>query len=635
LKAAHKIAASLAGAALLVALGVALSFWSFRKIREAAEERAQTDVIIKSAGDLLSALKDAETGQRGYLLTGNEAFLEPYMAVRDSVRGHLEELRRLALSSAAHKHLDALAQLVDAKMAELSHVIELRRNQNMTGALAVVGDGLGKRLMDSIRVEVGAFIQIEEDARAQHDGEFRSDMRRLFTIITAASLLMLLLALSFAYLIYRETQHRLQKQVHLETKHLLEIRGRTNKQLQQANVTLQASEEKLAVTLNSIGDAVIAADAEGCVTRLNPLAEKLTGWTQAQALGRPVDEIFHVINQETRQPAIIPVRETLALGTIHGVANHTVLIALGGSECPIADSCAPIRDRDGQVVGAVLVFRDVTKEYAARQTLLDNAALIQTILNTVARLNLELEQRVVERTAELQSANRELEAFSYSVSHDLRAPLRHVTGFVRLLQNGAGPSLSEENLSLLTDISEAATRMGALIDDLLTFSRVGKSEMRKTNVNLDALVRETLGDFQAEINDRKIALEIGPLPDVWADRVLLRMALVNLISNAVKFTGERTRAKIEIGCAPGGAGESVISIRDNGAGFDPQYADKLFGVFQRLHDRDEFEGTGIGLANVQRIIHRHGGRTWAEGMVDSGATFYFSLPKQNGGVNGR
>jgi PAS domain S-box-containing protein len=333
---------------------------------------------------LLSALKDAETGQRGYLLTGDEAFLEPYVAVRDSVGGHLEELRQLDLSRAAHQHLDALAPLVDAKMVELSHVVELRRNQDMTAALAVVGGGAGKRLMDSIRVEIGAFIQIEEDARAQHDAEFQSDMRRLLTLIAAASLLLLLLALSFAYLIYRETQHRLQNQVHLETQHLLEIQATTNQQLQQANVTLQASEEKLAVTLNSIGDAVIATDAEGRVTRLNPLAEQLTGWTQAQANGRPVDEIFHIISQETRQPAIIPVKETLARGTIHGLANHTVLIALGGSECPIADSCAPIRDRDGQVVGVVLVFRDVTKEYAARQTLLDNAALIQTILNTVA-----------------------------------------------------------------------------------------------------------------------------------------------------------------------------------------------------------------------------------------------------------
>jgi len=179
------------------------------------------------------------------------------------------------------------------------------------------------------------------------------------------------------------TDNTARKQVEAERQHLLEIQEKTNKQLQQANVTLRDSEEKLAVTLNSIGDAVIATDAAACVTLLNPLAEQLTGWTHAQATGRPVGEIFHILNQETRQPAAIPVMETLAKGTIQGMANHTVLIARGGSECAIADSCAPIRDRDGKVIGAVLVFRDVTGEYAAQQALRDSAALIQTILNTV------------------------------------------------------------------------------------------------------------------------------------------------------------------------------------------------------------------------------------------------------------
>ena len=266
---------------------------------------------------------------------------------------------------------------------------------------------------------------------------------------------------------------------------------------------------------------------------------------------------------------------------------------------------------DGNLLGMI---RDVTERKAGGRK--------------IRRLNVELEQRVVERTAQLQDANKELEAFSYSVSHDLRAPLRHVMGFVELLQKDAGPSLSEKSLRHLTTISQAAKRMGDLIDDLLAFSRVGRAELQKTEVNLDELVRETLGDFQAETKERNIVWEIHPLPPVRADRALLRMVLVNLISNAVKFTGARAEAKIEIGCAPNGNGETVIFIRDNGAGFDPKYTDKLFGVFQRLHSQDEFEGTGIGLANVQRIIHRHGGRVWAEGVVDGGATFYFSIPKQ-------
>jgi two-component system sensor histidine kinase/response regulator len=235
----------------------------------------------------------------------------------------------------------------------------------------------------------------------------------------------------------------------------------------------------------------------------------------------------------------------------------------------------------------------------------------------------------------LAAANEELEAFSYSVSHDLRAPLRHIMAFVELLQQDAGPSLSEPHLRHLTTISQAAKRMGHLIDDLLAFSRVGRTDLQKTEVDLDQLVQETLGEFQGATKDRNIVLDIHPLPSVWTDRSLLRLVLVNLISNAVKFTGTRAEATIEIGSVPDANGDTVIFIRDNGAGFDPRYAGKLFGVFERLHSHDEFEGTGIGLANVRRIIHRHGGRAWAEGVVDGGATFYFSLPRHDGAINGQ
>ncbi|MDO8311762.1 MAG: response regulator [Sideroxyarcus sp.] len=391
MKTTPKIIAAFAGAALLVALGVAVSFWTFKQVEEAGEMQKHTRVIVNRADDLLSALKDAETGQRGYLLTGDAAFLEPYLAARDIINRDLKELRQLTKIPAADKHLDALVPLVDAKLAHISQAIELGRNHDVIAALALVRSGQGQRLMDAIRAEMSGFIEIEEAARARHDAEFESSMRSLFAIIVAASLFTLLFALVFAWLIYRETQQRLKNLVHLETQHLLEIQAATNKQLQQANITLQVSEEKLAVTLNSIGDAVIATDAEGRVTLLNPLAEQLTGWAQAEASARPVDDIFHIINKETRLPATIPVMATLAHGTIQGLANHTVLIARDGSECDIADSCAPIRDRDGQVVGAVLVFRDVTEEYAVQQALRDQQfyarSLIEASLDPLVTIN--------------------------------------------------------------------------------------------------------------------------------------------------------------------------------------------------------------------------------------------------------
>ena len=378
----HKTIASLAGAALLVALVITVSFWAFRQIGEAAEARKHTYLVLSSAGELLSSLIDAETGQRGYLLTGDEVFLEPYLAVRDHIGAQMKVLGQLTLISAAHQHLDTMAPLVEEKLAYLSHNIELRRNNGMTAALANVRSSQGKQLMDSIRAEMSRFIRIEEGARDQYEAEFQSNMRYLFTLIVITSVLVLLLALAFAYSIYREAQQRLKNAAYLETLHLLGIKEESNRQLQQANATLQISEEKLAVTLKSIGDAVITTDAEGRVIFLNPLAEQLTGWHMAEAIGHAVDKIFNIINKETRLPSTVPVAAALAYGTIQGLANHTVLIALDGIECDIADSCSPIRDSEGQVIGAVLVFRDVTEEYATQQALRDQQFYTRSLIES-------------------------------------------------------------------------------------------------------------------------------------------------------------------------------------------------------------------------------------------------------------
>jgi signal transduction histidine kinase len=239
----------------------------------------------------------------------------------------------------------------------------------------------------------------------------------------------------------------------------------------------------------------------------------------------------------------------------------------------------------------------------------------------VRKLNQQLEQR----TADLEVANRELEAFAYSTSHDLRAPVRHMLGFTELLHKHAQSNLDEKSRRYVGIILDAAKKMGTLIDDLLAFSRIGRVESQETTVNLGQLVQEVLEQMRPDTSGRNISWRVGQLPSLYGDRSMLRLVFVNLIANAIKFTRPRQTAEIEVGSFDDPRG-LILFVKDNGVGFDMQYSSKLFRVFQRLHVTEEFEGTGIGLATAQRIVHRHGGAMWAEGAVDGGAAFFFSVP---------
>jgi len=239
----------------------------------------------------------------------------------------------------------------------------------------------------------------------------------------------------------------------------------------------------------------------------------------------------------------------------------------------------------------------------------------------------ELNQALELRSVALQTSNKELEAFAYSVSHDLRAPLRHMAGFAELLRKNAEASLNEKSRRYLAMILEAANRMGTLIDDLLGFSRLSRAEAHFATISLDQVVQEAMAEIRQDVNDRQIAWKIASLPQWYGDRSMLRLVMINLIANAAKFTRTRAQAEIEIGCRDCQDHRIVLFVRDNGVGFDMKYSDKLFGLFQRLHPQESFEGTGVGLATVQRIIHRHGGEVWAESSIEGGATFYFSLLK--------
>ena len=370
---------------------------------------------------------------------------------------------------------------------------------------------------------------------------------------------------------------------------------------------LRQSNEYLENLIDHANAPIIVWDPQFRITRFNGAFEAMSGRRAGEVVGKSLALLF--------PPALVKRSMELIEKTTGGERWETVELAIlhrDGSVRTVLWNSATILAADGRTpVAAIAQGWDITERKSA--------------VEEVHRLNAELEQRIVERTAQLDAANKELEAFSYSVSHDLRAPLRHVQGYVDMLGREAEGQLSEDGRRYMQTIADASREMGVLIDDLLAFSRTGRTQIAETTVFLNGLVQESIQSIEMATRGRNIVWTIPPLPTVQGDPAMLRQVLANLLGNAVKYSRPRDPAEIELGSDGTEDGRLIFFVRDNGVGFDPQYAHKLFGVFQRLHRADEFEGTGIGLANVRRIIARHGGRTWAEGAVDKGATFYFTL----------
>jgi PAS domain S-box-containing protein len=383
-------------------------------------------------------------------------------------------------------------------------------------------------------------------------------------------------------------------------------RRRRRQQLEEEIAEREQAEKALSLfraLIDHTNDAIEVIDPEGGrFLDANKQAYHTLGYTREEFLNLTVHDIDPLTSDPSRQEAF---EEFLRTGYHVRESQHR---RKDGSIFPVEVTVNYIRmDRDY----IIAVVRDITDRKQAEKE--------------IRRLNAELEQRVQDRTAQLEAAVKEIETFSYTVSHNLRAPVRHIDGYLELLQIRTATTLDEQCGQYMAAISDSANYMGQLIDDLLTFLRMGRYELYRQSVDLNALVQEVIREIEPETHGRDIHWRIAPLPTVTGDRTMLRLVLVDLIANALKFTRRRPQVDIEVGCRAD-TKEAIIFIRDNGVGFDMAYVDKLFGVFQRLHHADEFEGTGIGLANVRRIIQRHGGRTWAEGKVGEGAAFYFSLP---------
>ncbi len=589
--------------------------------------------LERKARDLAHSV---ETLRQQTLLQSNERIESLEQKARDLAR-FVETTRQKTLLESDRK-----TEALEQKARDLADFVETLRNKTLLQSEAEI-EALGQRArelarsVEAVRKETRVQSALEIDALSQQARELAISVEsaREATLLHSETEIAALGQQARDLAVAVES---VREETLLQTN--AEIEGHIT-----AKKVAEQSALLLAAVVESSEDAILTMSLDGIVTSWNAGAERLYGRTTEDALGHQVD--FLVPADRVRELASIMARLYQGERVEH---FETVRLHRDGTRIDVSLSISLIYDEEGRVVGVSKIARDITAKSEIKdlkQQALDVALSVEkTRLNTliasdmaIRKVNAELEQRVLERTAQLEAANKELESFSYSVSHDLRAPLRAIDGFSRILMEDHAGSLPEEGMNFLTLVRTNTQQMSKLVDDLLAFSRLGRLELTRQTVHPARIVGQCLSEMKTEQENRQIEIEIGELSSCQADPVLLKQVWTNLLSNALKYSRKQEYAHIEIGCRsqlrpPGNAQtsidagadtETVYFVKDNGAGFDMKYVDKLFGVFQRLHRVADYEGTGVGLAIAQRIIFRHGGRIWGESLLNQGATFSFTL----------